>query len=439
MSDAPTPATGASRDDGPKESAGALRMIVSVLVLIAVLAAGWWLLDDGADETVPAPGDTLDDPETPGADPVQAPAAAPVPVETTRARRGELVMRITATGNAEATRLLEIESATEGIVRALPVTEGAVVDEGDLLVQLDDTELRLELERNRESLVRALAAFAEKQAFLEEDAVDTGSLQELQRAWQQLAQGMISQETFRDTVHPPRFDELFATISRDEVMAAQDRLLSARADYRQAQMRLERAAVRAPFGGQVGRVEIVEGARLGSSAPLMTLVDADPIRVRVEVLESESGLVERGRRARVRFAAYPDRTFEGRVETISPTVDPESKTLEVIVSLPNPDLRLKPGMFAQITLDAQVFEDRLLVPADAVLVRDDRPLVFLVEGDRAQWVYIEAGLRSDEWVEVLDGVEPGDLVITDGHYTLAHDSLVRIVDDEGAGSADAGR
>lgn len=406
------------------------RVLLSTVVLLGI-AVGGYLVLYGLPEAFSRPREPAAEASA-APQSIQAPAAPAVSVETGRARRGDLVMRITATGTAEATRQLQVQSAVAGTIIELPIGEGAVVSAADLLAALDDTELRLKVQIQRESLVAAMAKFAEKRAFMELAAADSPVARELAAAQQAVIGGVMSPQHFRSLIDDPRFDALFETITRDEVMAAQDGLLTRRANYAMAELELGRARTLAPFGGQIAELQVVVGQRVGAGTKLLTLVDAHPIRVRIAVLESEAGLVRVGRRAEVIFAAFPTETFVGQVEAINPLVDPETKILEVTLSLPNPELRLRPGMFAQITLDTEIFSDRLLVPHAAVQLRDDRPMLFVVRNDRAQWVYIRRGLENTDWVEVLEGVQPGDEVVTSGHYSLAHDAVVRVVATEEA-------
>jgi len=403
-----------------------LRILISTVLLIAIAVAGYVALNGvPADADAPAEGSGQAEAQEAEGASIQAPPSVPVPVVTASADRRELVMKITATGNAEAPRQLELQAASAGELAEVSVTEGQVVEEGQLLAAIDDAELQLNVRKAREALVTAVANFSENVAYIKEyggadaDALEAGAFVSL-----------IDAEDFRTLIDDPRFDELFSTITRDEVMAARDNLLTQQANFEQAELQLRRARTTAPFAGQIAEIEVVVGQRVTAGTKLATLIDANPIRVRVEVLESEAGLVRVGRRAEVHFAAYPGETFVGRVEAISPLVDPEERTLEVFVMLPNGDLRLKPGMFAQIILETQIFPGRLLVPADAVLLRGDRPMVFRVLNGRSDWVYIEKGLENPEWVEVLEGIDPGDEVIVSGHYSLAHDAAVRVVDAE---------
>jgi HlyD family secretion protein len=335
-----------------------------------------------------------------------------------------------------------VATAQAGTITELPVRNSDVVEAGALLASIDATELRLNLQKARESLVLAIARFTEKRAFVNASAVTQQGLDDPAPAQQELLAGTLSAEDFRVLADAPRFDALFRTITRQEVAAAQDRLMTERANFAQAELDLAHAGTYAPFAGQVSDLQVIVGQRVGAGASLLTLIDADPVRVRVDVLESEAGRVRGGRRAEVRFAAYPGAVFAGEVEAISPVVDPETRTMAVTVSLPNPGLRLKPGMFASIALETEIFADRLLVPADAVLLRDERPMLFVVRDGRARWAYIEKGQENADWVEVLSGVDAGDEVVISGHYSLAHDAAVRVVDSEAHGdlddSADAG-
>ena len=140
-----------------------------------------------------------------------------------------------------------------------------------------------------------------------------------------------------------------------------------------------------------------------------------------------------GREVDLRFSAFPDRAFRGRIEAVSPVINAEDKTCAVHVTMDNPSEEVKPGMHAEVEIPTEIFKDRLLVPQQAILVRGGRKLVFAVEGDIAKWRYIEVGLENERFAEVLPGKEPGwgvsagDNVIVEGHVTLAHDTKVSIV------------
>jgi multidrug efflux pump subunit AcrA (membrane-fusion protein) len=133
----------------------------------------------------------------------------------------------------------------------------------------------------------------------------------------------------------------------------------------------------------------------------------------------------------------------GYVESINPVVDPRTRTARVTVVLRNPTGVVKPGMYARVQIAARLYADRIMVPRESILERDNRTLVFVFEPDdggstgTAKWTYVTTGLENQRSVEIIPGdgttvLEPGQIVLTDGHYTLIHDARVRIVEAEDA-------
>ena len=212
-------------------------------------------------------------------------------------------------------------------------------------------------------------------------------------------------------------------------------LEAAEVRLRKAQLDLSRTRITSPFGGRVATLKVVPGQWVRAGDELMTIVALDPIKVEVQVLESEVGYLAPGRKARVSFAAFPA-PFIGTVQTINPVVDGGTRTARVTVVVPNPGGRILPGMYARVQLDAQRFENRVLVPRSAILERDRRSMLFVFDGTGdtglAKWRYVTTGLQNDSVVEIVpsaetDSVQPGEVVLTEGHYTLIHDARVRLV------------
>jgi membrane fusion protein, multidrug efflux system len=202
---------------------------------------------------------------------------------------------------------------------------------------------------------------------------------------------------------------------------------------RKARLDLERTRVRAPFAGRIASLNAVPGQLVRQGDELMTLVDLDPIRVHVQVLEGELAHLTPGARARVTFSAFPDQGFGGTVETINPIVEEQTRTARVTVLVPNRGGLVLPGMYARVEVEAQRVPDRILVPRSAILERDRRTMLFVYEDGRAKWRYVTTGLENEHYVEVrehpdTDIVHPGEVVLTAGHFTLTHDAAVRLVD-----------
>ncbi len=391
-----------------------LSLVTLFLVFaVALGGVGWRLLGTGEGEA--AEGDATAEatvlPE--GVAPAQFSPTVAQPVSGMAATRDTLWIRVGAAGQAESIRRTTVTAQVEGIVTGLPVRENERVAPGTMLVQLDTTEHALGVAQARADLV----------------AAETDYRQQI---------------LFDDEIEDPA-----VRAERERIARTRSGLDQAQVRLRQAELQLERTRVQAPFGGRVADLAVVEGQLVSPGTELMTIVDLDPIKVEVHVLEAELGFLAQGRGAAVNFAAFPGETFQGRIETINPVVDPETRTGRVTVVLPNGDGRIKPGMYAEISLDAEALPNRVLIPRSAVLERDRRTMVFVSEeterGGVAKWRYVNPGRENDTHVELLrEGseqgfVEPGEVVLVDGHHYLAHDVAVTLVDDVVAAGGRPGR
>jgi Cu(I)/Ag(I) efflux system membrane fusion protein len=163
----------------------------------------------------------------------------------------------------------------------------------------------------------------------------------------------------------------------------------------------------------------VPGQRLYRIAPLSR------VWIEAEVYEYELPLVREGQAATVTLPYLPGRVFEASVAYVHPTLDPKTRTARVRLELPNPDLVLRPDMYADVSLHADRGE-RLVVPQSAVLYGGQRSFVFRALGDgRFRPQAVQVGLRSGEQVEILTGLEPGDEVVTSATFLIASESRLR--------------
>ncbi|HEY7768997.1 efflux RND transporter periplasmic adaptor subunit [Longimicrobium sp.] len=325
-----------------------------------------------------------------------------IPVQGRAARRGELVMAVSAAGQAEAWQKAVLVAQVNGRIATLGVREGDGVRSGQGVVGLDGAEYALAVEEAEAALREAQSKYREATLFDE-----------------QITDASV------------RADRQAAARARSGLDAADVRLRRARLD-------LARTRLGAPFAGRVASLKVVPGQWVRQGDELMTVVSLDPIRVEVQVLESEIAHLTAGRTATVSFAAFPDERFTGRVQTINPIVESGTRTARVTVLVPNPGGRILPGMYARVSLEARRYADRVMVPRSAILERDRRTMLFVYEGSGseglAKWRYVTTGLQNDAFVEIVsnpdtDSVAPGETVLTEGHYTLIHDARVRLVDD----------
>ncbi len=309
--------------------------LVTVLLVFGVLIVGvWWRLGGFAREAEAgnvAEGGEADLPETSGGS--QFSADMPQAVGGAEVVRDTLWIRVGAAGQAEAFRRTTLTAQVGGVVQELPVRENQRVTEGTPLLQIDSTEYALGVAQAQADLLAA------------------------ETDYRQLT-------LFDDEIEDPA-----VRAERERIARTRSGLDQSHVALRQAQLQLERSRVTAPFAARIADIRVVEGQYVSAGTELMTVVDLDPIKVEVQVLEAELGFLSEGRRAEVQFAAYPGETFIGSIETINPVVDPDSRTGRVTVLLPNHDHRIKPGMYAEVSLDAEALPDRVMVPRAAILER----------------------------------------------------------------------
>lgn len=332
-------------------------------------------------------------------------AGVAVPVEGARATRGTFTIWVTAEGQAAAVRRAPLTSEVEGPVVQVPVREGQFVQSGQLIARVDPKTYELALKEAQGALDRAQADF-----------------QEL-------------------TLGDERIEDPEVRTERERSARVRSNLASAEAGLERAQYDLSKTEIRAPYAGRVADLAVDVGSRLSPNDSVATVVDVSSIDVEVQVLESEIAALEVGRDATVRFTAFPDEKFPGRVATVNPVVNPESHYGRVTVRLQNPEAKVLPGMHATVRIAGRLFEDRVSIPKDAIVERNRRDVVFVFEPDeeggttgRAKWRYVKTGLENDEYVEIVppgdgddeDFVEPGEIVLTAGHATLSHDARVAI-------------
>jgi Cu(I)/Ag(I) efflux system membrane fusion protein len=183
--------------------------------------------------------------------------------------------------------------------------------------------------------------------------------------------------------------------------------------------------IMSPASGYVIEKSVVQGTFIPEGARLYRIAQLDRVWVMADVFESDLPLVKAGQEAEIRLSSSPDRRFTGRIETLYPSLGDETRTAKVRIPLANPDLALRPGQSADVTIKVDLGE-RLVVPKEAVLYTGPRRLVFVDLGEgRLRPQEITVGARGDDDYEVLKGLEAGDVVVTSGNFLIAAESRIR--------------
>lgn len=368
------------------------------------------------------------------------PAESPLPVQVASITRGDLVIKLQSPGEAVTDRKVILRTEVGGKILGLHIEEGTQVRRGDVLVELDDREYRLELEKAEASRLKVLSELMLENQFAEPSKTDEKYLaQEIEKARkeyekvsQEYRQGLVSEELFEEALKKYEMVLIESGQKKDEIMAATKGLTQYEISVKKAQLNIEKTQIKAPFSGVITDIKVTEQQQVTASTELFTLVNTSRVRVQAKVLESEIGKMRIGREVELQFSAYPGEVFRGNVDTVSPLVNEEDKTCKVYISLIDPQKDIKPGMFADVAIESDIFTERLLVPQEAILVRSGKKMVFVVEEGIAKRRYIETGQENQDFAEVLpsdevdSGLKEGELVIIEGHYTLAQDARVSV-------------
>jgi len=355
-------------------------------------------------------------------------------VTTSKVFKGDLIKWVNANGIIKASKELEMQANISGYIKDLNLYEGKKVNKDDLLIGIDDTEYQLAY---KNAVSRVNSAFIDYRINMGDslnnnpEAVKKANelnkkIAELEKKYKA---GTITKDDYEN-----KSDDLLAEIvlsgaKRKDIAADKTNLTSARNEKLRAELNLEYTKIKAPFSGAIGDVELVNGQRINAGAKLFKIFETSTLKVEVRVLENEVASLEVGNFAEVMVNSIPNEKFNGRVVNISPNVDTETKTCKVIVEMQNSSSKIKPGMFATVNIQAATYKNRLLAPIEALVVRDNRTLVFVVVDDLAKWTYFDIGEKSDRYIEIKGGeIKAGDEVVVKGHTNLAHDAKVKVLE-----------
>lgn len=356
-------------------------------VLLCGAALAWWLHGmAGRDvamglRAMPGAQDQSGPAAAGGAPPVRAVA---VEVATVRAVRTSTDIR--AIGSLQSDETVQLAPEIAGRVSEIDFVEGTSVKAGDILVRLDD------------ALARAEVKDAEARLSLAEANNE--------RARQLSRTGNVTER------------------SRDEAVT---NLETARAAVELSRTRLEKHLLRAPFDGIAGVRRVSVGAFVAVGTPVVNIEKIDSLKVDFKVPEIHLTAISPGQIVDVTVDAIPGRTFEGKIYAINPQIDVNGRALQVRASIDNTDLLLRPGLFARILIKGAIERDAVVVPESAILPRAGGNFVFRVEQGLARQVRVRLGERSSGQVEVAEGLNPGDVVVTAGQHKLRDGAPVESV------------
>ncbi len=380
--------------------------------------------------------------EKSGAPPANAaPGERKTSITVARAEGRDVLRSVQIVGTLMAQEEVTLANEVSATIGSILVDMGDRVQRGQILIKLDEREARLETERMsanlqaaREALTRSRQVLDSGRANVERaQAVLTDAHTNIKRFQSLFAEGAISASQ-RDSAQT-QYDVGVASLRVAEAQYESDRaaIKNAEANVEQAVAGLELARKRlkdneivAPFDGFVRKRLVNVGETYKEKTPLMSLVATQALKLQGEVPERFAPLLAVGRPVQVEVEAYPGRTFAGRVTRVSPAVDVESRTFTVEASIPNPGGVLKPGFFSKASILTGTERNVSFVPEEAVVSFAGVVKVYVVAGDKAEERRVLTGQRAEGWVEILEGVKPGETVATSNLSQLATGTAVTV-------------
>ena len=326
-------------------------------------------------------------------------ATPPVAVKATTPRRGPITRFVTLPGEIKPYQEATLYAKVAGYLKTISVDKGDVVKEGTLLAEIEVPELIAERARDK--------------AEVEVAEIDYKRLSE-------------SQKKAPDLVVPQTVDD------------ARGKLDIAKANLERTETLLNYSKIVAPFSGIITRRMVDPGAFIpaatsGStplSAAIVTLTDFNRIRLQVAVPEVEASRVAVQQPVKLTVDGLPGKEFEGKVTRFSYALDEATKTMLAEIEMANPNLELRPGMYATVKIGIEHKENALLVPAEAVLTEKAGTSVFIVNGNKAKKTKVQTGFNDGKNIEIVSTASPDQQVVLIGKQTLADGQAITVSEEK---------
>jgi len=331
----------------------------------------------------------------PGAATLAQPGPMALPVKVAPVIQDTIIAEITALGTLRSDEAIIVRPEIAGRVQTIHFQEGQLIDKNDPLFTLDPAEYKAQLD---------------------------GSTAQLR----------MEQLNFERT----RTLYSRQLISRQNLDEAQAKLDAARAYQTKDQVRLDKTVIRAPFAGVVGLRQISPGAYVSPGDDLTVMGSVGSLKLDFQVPEIYLSKVRVGQALTIAVDAYPDRTFPGTVYAIAPKIEEETRTIPLRARVPNPDILLRPGMFARVALVLEKRDKALLVPEQAIVPQGQKIFVFRVVDNKAVLTPVTLGQRRPGQVEITAGLNAKDLVVTDGQIKLRDGMTVQVLPPEAPAKAE---
>jgi membrane fusion protein (multidrug efflux system) len=313
-------------------------------------------------------------------------AGMPMPVRASAVEVRDFAVTLDAVGRLSASESADIRAEIAGAVKTINFSEGQPVKKGDSLINIDDGLIGAEL-------MKAEAVYnVRKTAFNRSDKLKTS--------------GYVSSQDWEQS---------------------SGSLQEAAADIKSAQIRLEKAKVLAPFDGVAGLRSFSAGDYVQVGQMLTTLDRVDLVKISFSIPEKNYADIKLSQKIFFSVDAWPGDVFSGEIYAVSPRVDPGTHSFDVKALIPNADGRLRPGMFARISIMTALHHGALVIPEQAIIPKGGENFVFAVRENKAVLQKVGIGLRQPGIVEITTGLGANESVVTAGIMKLQDGAAVKVL------------
>jgi RND family efflux transporter MFP subunit len=356
----------------------------------------------------------------------EKPTAVAAARAVTVARVGpqKLAKSLTVSGTLAAEEQVTVSVKVAGRLASIAVDLGTVVERGQAVAQVEPTDYQLRVEQAGSALAqaRALLGLAPDGDDVEVDLTKTSHVQQaqatldeargnLERAGALAEERMISQAELETAKASFVRAESGLAAARDEIRTRQASLRQRNFELRLARQQLADAVVRSPLDGVVQTRHAQAGEYLAAGASVATIVRVNPLRMRAEISERDAPLVRVGQAVRVKVDG-DDTLHEGRVARLAPALTESSRSLLIEAEVANPGT-LRPGSFGRAEIAVDDADEVLAVPSNAIVSFAGIDKVITVEGGKAVENAVVLGRRTEQWTEIVSGIEAGKAVVVD--------------------------
>jgi membrane fusion protein, multidrug efflux system len=352
-------------------------------------------------------------------------ARAPMTVELATAKRAAVPQELLVVGNLVGDQTVAVAPRAAGRVQEVYVRLGDRVTQGQRIARIEDFELREQIKQAEAAQEVSLATIRQRDADLQL------ALTNVERSRNLFERQLLPKQTLDD--NEARYQSAVAQLDLARAQANQSK---ARLD--ELRINMANTIVTSPMNGVIARRAVDPGASVSQNAPVVDVVDVSKVRLVVNVVEKDLSALQAGDTTRVQVDGYPGETFRGRIARVSPILDPATRTAPIEIEIPNADYRLKPGMYARVSITTGTKDNALVVPGSAVVDLGGRRGIFQPLNGSAVFRTVQVGSEQGAQTEILGGLSEGEQVITTGAGALRDGDRILIAGDTGGEDGPSG-